>query len=711
MWWPELGVLLELRILGSLELHGSNGPVRLGGGKSRSVLAALAVTAPNVISVSELIDILWPETPPRSAVKNLQMYIWQLRRAFENAGFSAQCIEAKPPGYRLCLSSSELDWQRFQDLAATARCHRQHDPQRALAILKEALALWRGPVFADVIIDLDSLLPYVAVFEEARWQALETRIDIELDVGEYGASIGELRELISVSPLRERLYEQLMLALYRSRRQAEALEVYRGLQAVLAEELGIDPSGTVQELQTRMLRGDPGLLGDVHAVAVRGRIVPRQLPAPARNFAGRAHELGELTGQLSQAAEAGDAMLISVLDGTAGIGKSALAVYWAHQVSRQFDGGQLYVDLRGYAPEGQPVAPQEAIQGFLAALEVPTDALPQGFDAQVAAYRTLLADRRVLVVLDNARDATQVRSLLPGTPRCAVLITSRSRFDGLIATDGARITTLGPLSDSDAYDLLARQIGEDRMRREPRAATELINLCAHLPLALSVLAARASAPPFPSLASIAAQLRDARRRLHMLDLGDAAVSVRAAFSWSYRSLRAPTARMFRLLGTHPGPDISAAAAASLAGMPVDWARVALTELARVHLVSEHVPGRYTLPDGLLRVYANDLANSYDSPRRRRMAVQRMIDHYLFSAHAAALLDSAQRPLALPSLRDGVSPECFADERQALTWWNSEQQVLLAIAELAASSGFDVHARQLRQAFGALARTDSEIRLR
>ena len=422
--------------------------------------------------------------------------------------------------------------------------------------------------------------------------------------------------------------------------------------------------------------------------------VPRQLPAAPAHFAGRAWELKALSELVAQAASPGGQGIIWVIDGTAGVGKTVLAVHWAHQVAGEFPDGQLYLNLRGFGPSANPAPPEEALRAMLGALHVPSALIPDSVDAQAALYRSTLAGRRMLIVLDNARDAEQVRPLLPGHAGCAVLVTSRSQLTGLVAAEGAHPLSLDVLSEADACELLVRRLGAQRVAAEPEAAAELARLCAGLPLALTVAAARADARPGLSLSELASELRGARGLLDALDTGDAASSVREVFSWSCRQLSDPAARMFRLLGVHQGPDISAAAAASLAGVEPPLARQALAELTRAHLLTEHVPGRFTFHD-VLRSYAAEQARACDSQADRTSAVHRVLDHYLHAAHAAALLLYPHRErLLLPSPQIGTILEAPPTAEQARTWLGAEHQVLLAAIAQAAEQGFDVHAWQL-----------------
>jgi tetratricopeptide (TPR) repeat protein len=431
--------------------------------------------------------------------------------------------------------------------------------------------------------------------------------------------------------------------------------------------------------------------------------VPRQLPAYTPHFVGRAGELAELTGWLDRvvdrsrpedAAGMAGTVVISAIGGTAGIGKTALALRWAHQVAGRFPDGQLYVNLRGFDPGRSPVRPAEAIRGFLDALGVEPARIPVELDAQAAFYRSLLAGRRLLVLLDNARDSEQVRPLLPGSETCLVLVSSRSQLGSLVAREGAHLLDLDLLSMMEARELLARHLGRDRTGREPAAVDDLIELCARLPLALSVVAARAAAQPTFSLVELADELRDARGRLDALDAGDLATNVCAVLSCSYRNLSEPAARMFRMLGIHPGPDISFLAAASLVGAPTMQARKALAELTRAHLVTERSPGRFAFHD-LLRSYATRQAACVDTETGRHAAVRRMLDHYLHAGHTAIRwLYPSRETFALIAPSPQVTTEDLADVDQALAWCDAEQEAIPAIVAQAASSGFDTLAWQI-----------------
>ena len=434
--------------------------------------------------------------------------------------------------------------------------------------------------------------------------------------------------------------------------------------------------------------------GTFPVLPVRPWLVPRQLPAAPAQFIDRAAELAKLDELIGLTAEPDGEAQVRAVVGSPGVGKSALATVWAHRAAGHFPDGQLYVNLKGFAPAARPVLPEQAIRGFLQALGVPSAEIPESPDAQAALYRSVLARKRVLVVLDNARDADQVRPLLPGSGRCAVLITSRARLDGLVATVGARILTLDVMSEAESRELIVRRLGAARAQAEPEAVADLARLCAGLPLGLAIAAARAAARPGFRLAALSAELGGGDARLDALETADTTSSVREVFSWSYRQLSLPAARMFRLLGLHPGPDITVAAVASLGGTSRPQARRALAELAGAHLLTEHVPGRFTGHD-LLRAYAAELAAQGEDKAGRDLARRRLGDHYLHTAAAAGRRLCPARPaLVLGAAQPGVVPEKFASYAEALGWFSAEHQVLLAVADAAAAACDDALAWQL-----------------
>jgi tetratricopeptide (TPR) repeat protein len=413
--------------------------------------------------------------------------------------------------------------------------------------------------------------------------------------------------------------------------------------------------------------------------------VPRQLPATVPYFVGRTNELETLT-KLIDDGDAGT-VVISAIAGAAGIGKTALAIQWAHGVVDRFPDGQLYLNLRGFDPTAPPLPAAEALRTLLEALAVAPERIPTTPDAMAGLYRTVLVGKRILVILDNARDTEQVRPLLPGTSTAFVLVTSRNRLTSLVVANGARPITLDALSRSHARDLLTGRLGHDRAARDGAAIDEIIASCARLPLALSIVAARAATYPNLTLGAMAAELRDTSSRLDALDAGDLGADVRSAFSWSYQRLRPPAARLFRRLGLHPGPDLDAAVAASLDGQP-DVARQ-LAELTQAHLITEPAHGRYTLHD-LLRAYAAELARADDGEAERADALRRMLDHYVATAQAAGALLNPTREAVAAAAPDPA----FADRDEALAWFTVERPALVGAVTLAAESGFAEHACQL-----------------
>jgi hypothetical protein len=436
-----------------------------------------------------------------------------------------------------------------------------------------------------------------------------------------------------------------------------------------------------------------GLSGD-QPTADRGLRVPRQLPPPTRHFVGRAEPLKELSELLDQVTDSGGAAVITAIGGTAGVGKTTLALYWAHHVADRFPDGQLYLNLRGFDPSGTPAEPADAMRSLLEALGVQGERIPLANEARLGLLRSLMAGKRMLILLDNARDAGQVRPLLPAAPGCLTIITSRNQLTSLGATQGAQIISLDVLSGTEATELLERQLGPERVAGERAAVTELTRLCARLPLALAIIAARAAARRDLPLAALVAELQDDRGILDALHGGDTATSIRAVFSWSYRQLSEPAAQMFRLLGAHPGPDISRPAAASLAGVPAAEADRALAELTAAHLLAEFSPGRFCFHD-LLRAYAGEQAREHFDEEGLRTARLRSLDHYLQTGFAAALLLEPHRNrITLSPALDGVRTEPLADYQQALGWFQAEHHVMLAAVSMAANTGYDAHAWQL-----------------
>jgi DNA-binding SARP family transcriptional activator/tetratricopeptide (TPR) repeat protein len=690
---------MHVRLLGPVDVVIDGMPRPFPGLRRKAVLAALALHSGEIVSTGRLVDVVWGETAPPTAVNALQSHISYLRGVLG----SKAAIRARPPGYLLQLDSGGTDVLLAEQLWRQGT--QSLDPVLGSRHLRAALALWRGPALAD--------LAGLAWFEEQaerlgmlRLQVQRAWSEARLAAGEHVQLVPDLERMAAGHPLDEHIHAQLMVALYRCARQADALAVYHRLRRVLSEELGIDPSQALRDLETAILRQDTALDAPIPAVASSagsGRAgstavpIPAQLPSAVPAFAGRDAELASLDSILATTGQAGHAAaVILAVSGTAGVGKTAFAVRWAHRVASRFPDGQLYVNLRGFDPSGSPLDPGEAVRGFLDAFGIPAERIPARLPAQAALYRSLLAGRRVLVVLDNARDAEQVRPLLPGSPACLTIVTSRSHLSGLVAAEGAHPLLLAPLTVAEARDLLVRRLGAARVASEPDAADDVIAGCARLPLALVIAAARAATHPGFPLAALAAELRGASAALKALDAGDAATDVRAVFSGSYRTLGAGAARLFRLLGLHPGPDISLTAAASLAGLPPAQAGRLLTELARAHLLTEHTPGRYASHD-LLRAYAAEQAHAQEDDDARRVAIHRMLDHYLHTAEtAASRLNPVRDPVASMPPQPGVTCDDVADYRQAMAWFTAERPVLLCtVAQVPA--GFGTYTWQLAAA--------------
>jgi DNA-binding SARP family transcriptional activator/tetratricopeptide (TPR) repeat protein len=697
-------VQVQFGLLGPLYARSGQAVIGIPAARQRVVLAALAVRAGQVVSVAELARVIWDDAPPAKAPVAVRNYVCRLR---QHLGLASGRVVTCAPGYRLEAGDDDVDLLAFTRLCRDAGpAMRGGAWQWTWDALSEALALWRGTPLADVPsrVLYDAQVP---VLESLRLQACEWRLEAGLHLGRHSELVPELQGLVRQHPLREVFRAQLMLALYRCDRQGEALATYVSARGALVAELGVEPGPVLQELHQRILAADPGLLAGLPpagspsvrpaesgAPAAPRWSVPHELPVSPRHFAGRKRELSTLDQLLTEVHEPPGTVMISVIGGIPGVGKTALAVRWAHRAAEQFPDGQLYVNLRGFDPSSQPAAPGQAVRDFLHGLGVPPERIPASTEAQAALYRTMTAGKRLLILLDNARDADQVRPLLPASPGCLVLVTSRNQLAGLAATEGAQLLTLGLLTEGEARDLLALRLGADRLRDEPDAAAKLVWLCGQLPLALTVAAARALARPWMPLAAAVAELTGAISRLGALETGDPATNVRTVFSCSYQNLDDLPARMFRLLGVHPGPDITVAAAAALLAVEQIDTRTVLDALAMANLLEERVPGRFALHD-LLRAYARELACTLDSEDKRQAALTRLFDYYLHTSYAAAmLLDPSRERITLAPPHPRVTPSRLASSQQALAWFEAEHRVLSSAVTMAAQTGFDNYAWQL-----------------
>jgi DNA-binding SARP family transcriptional activator/tetratricopeptide (TPR) repeat protein len=648
---------MKFRLLGPLEVSVGGRRVDLGGLRQRRVLAALLLGAGRVVPLSRLVEAAWDDDPPATAQRQARNRVAALRQILGRIG---NFIDTEADGYRLRVAPGELDLAIFGELA------RRGQATGDAGLLRQALGVWRGPVLSGL--GGACLAREVAPIEEQRLAVWEERLDLELAAGAQEAVVAELGGLVGAHPVRERLVGLWMTALHRCGRTREALSAYSDLAARLADELGIDPSPELRRLREELAQGGPS----------GPALVAAQLPHDVPDFTGRVGDLARLDGLLSDA-QIGRTVVISAIAGTAGVGKTALAVHWGHRVRDKFPDGQLYVNLRGYAA-GMPMTPLAALAQLLRSLGVPAERVPTELDAAAAAYRSILAGRRVLVMLDNAAEPDQVRPLLPGDPGCLVVVTSRDRLSGLVAQDRAHRLVLDVLTPAEAYTLLRPIVGQSRVDAEPGAASELGRLCARLPLALRIAAANLADQPTRSIAGYIAELARSDRLAALEVDGDPHAAVRAAFELSLATLPPAAQRMFRLLGLVPGPEITVAAAAALAGCPAEDTRHLLDRLAAAHLIDRPAPGRFAFHD-LLRLYAAQRGADQDTEPDRAAATGRLFAWYLHGADAAArhLYPELQR-LPLPA-EMGATPTTvvFDGPGQANAWLNAERANLVVAA--------------------------------
>jgi DNA-binding SARP family transcriptional activator/tetratricopeptide (TPR) repeat protein len=669
-----------LQLLGPVEVRVDGRRLELGPPRERCVLAALAVDAGQVVGMETLIDRVWGEAPPLRVRDALYVYLTRLRQRLDGV----LAVPRRSRGYLLDVDPDRVDVHHVRGLLARAGGDRT--PGQRVELLREVVRGWGSEPMSDLTSEWVAQLR--GAWEQERLDAVAAWVRAELAVGNASATVGTLVELVERYPMAESLAAVLMLALHASGRSADALSWYRRTRERLVTELGMDPGQQLRDAYQAVLRGEQ------QETAPKNRNVrAAQLPLDVVGFIGRAAAMSRLDELLTLISREPTAAVVAVVWGTAGVGKTALAVRWAHLARESFPDGALYVNLRGFDPGGKAMSASEAVRGFLDALGVAPQRIPASVDAQVGLYRSLLDNRRMLVVLDNARDAEQVRPLLPGAAGCLAVITSRNQLISLVATEGAVGIPVDLLTTDEARELLANRLGKVRTSEEPDVVENLIASCARLPLALTVVAARAAARPDQPLAVLAAQLGGGSA-LGTLTAGDARTDVKAVFSWSYHALTPGAARLFRLLGLHTGPDVATAAAASLAGLPVADVAPLLAELTTMHMIAEYLPGRWTLHD-LLRAYAQETAEETDGEDDRRVALHREFDHYLHTANAAATLLNPQRAPIFPAPAiDGVVLDSVVDAGNARQWFTAELAVLRDMVRSAARAGFDTHAWQL-----------------
>jgi DNA-binding SARP family transcriptional activator/predicted negative regulator of RcsB-dependent stress response len=700
---------MRFSLLGPLVVADSAGdPVKIAGPRLRVLLAALLLHANVPVPAGELAEMVWDGSPPPGAAVTLRSYIMRLRNAVDPGPAR---IAASGPGYLIRVEQAELDVLEFEALCRDARAAlRAGECEDASAAATQALRLWRAAPLLDV--PAEGLRgEFVPPLERLRLQVLEDRFDAGLRLGHHQELIPQLHEVTARYPLQERFHAQLMLALASTGQRAQALHAYQQARGALVDELGIEPGPELRDIHQQILADDiaetTGTPGDGAGTAVGGTladvagaltgpepVTPRELPAPVTHFAGRTAELAELTELLDKAVgQAPGALVISAIGGTGGVGKTALAVHWAHQIAEQFPDGQLHMNLRGSDPD-EPVTAADALARFLRALGVPGQDIPPDEDERAARYRSLLAGKHMLIMLDNARSASQVRPLLPGAPSCVVVVTSRDSLAGLVARDGATRLDLDLLPLSDAVGLLRALIGA-RADADPEATVLLAQQCSRLPLALRVAAELASARSDVTLARLADELADQQQRLSLLDAdGDPRTAIRAVLSWSYRHQDTVAARTFRLASLHPGPDFSPHAVAALTSATLEDSRSALGLLARGHLIQQTSLGRYGMHD-LLRAYARELTAAHDSEDGQHAALTQLLDWYLHSAATAMDLlypaEHDRRP-RVPAAATPVPP--VTDPATARAWLDAERANLVAITAHAAGHGWPAHSTRL-----------------
>jgi DNA-binding SARP family transcriptional activator len=689
----DSGGILRIMLLGPPAASLDGRDLRLGPPRQWAVLAVLAARAGVTVARDEIISAVWGAAQPTSAERGVHTYVSGLRRLLEPARQNrqpGQVLVSHDAGYELRVPRHYIDhWEFERHVEQAELCWRREEFESSLEELNSALALWRGPAFSGIpgpFAETEQVR-----YEELKLGAMERRAEVRLALGRQAEAIPDLQSLIRQQPLRERARLLLIQSLYQSDRQADALAEYQNARRSLIEQLGVEPGEALQALHGQILRGEPlrGHVVDrvVTATPVRREerpVSPSQLPRKTGGLTGRSPELRRLHSLLGPVGHETDPLPIVSITGPAGVGKTSLAVSFAHMVAERFD-GHLFVNLHGFDQERMASSAAVVVGGLLAALGVSEAGMPADLDQMVAMYRSVTAAKRLLLVLDNAENATQVRPLLPGGSGSAVIITSRSRLEGLVARDGAHPVVLSPLNAHDSVELLGDVIGRDRVAAEPEAAVRIADLCAGLPLAIRVAAERIATRGHLSLADVAEDLAEESGRLDALTVrGDDETSARTVFSWSYRHLDAEDARAFRLLSLQPAVDFAVGAAAALLDLKTDVAQTRLEALASMHLIEEVRPGRCRFHD-LIRLYARELCREQDGQVRQGEAVDRLLRWYLtMAARASAALAPWQDTSHLEQDVPGLQGVQGSDN--GLEWFRRESSALTAAVELASESG-------------------------
>ncbi|WP_433359162.1 AfsR/SARP family transcriptional regulator [Streptosporangium sp. CA-115845] len=674
---------MKFRVLGQVEIWRGGNRVPIIGEKQRTLLALLVLRADQVVPHDELLHALWGDDQPATGRRALHNHLWSLRRLLGEDG----ALSTNSGGYSLKVSPGGSDLAVFlAEVAAADAARAADDTRRAAERLRAALSLWRGPALVGTRLEFQTAEGYA--LEELRFVALTDRIDADLALGRHAELVGELRQLITAAPLRERFRAQLILALYRDGRRADALEQYRSARQCFHDELGLEPGDELKRMHEAILAGDPELLRHSSAVRAheprpRPHLVPHQLPADVARFTGRLEHLGTLDTLLST--DGGGALVITAIAGAGGVGKTALAVHWGHLRAGHFPDGHLYVNLHGYS-RSAPVTPAQALWQLLRGLGVSQEDIPVDVDGRSALYRSSIAGRRMLIVLDNAATAEQVRTLLPGTTQSRVLITSRDSLRGLIATNDIDVISLDMLSAHEAQTLLRGLLDGDQ---EAELIGELAALCGYLPLALRLAAAHVG-DAGGSVGDLVSRLREGDRLEALEFTEDPHAGIRATFTLSYQALPEPVRGAFRVASLHPGRDISLDALAAMTNRSPHDTRRSVAALVRAHLVS--CTGQRVSMHDLIREYARELA---EAEGEQQEAWSRLLDWHVHTARAAMAHVDPDARLLTPTVPDptgGIRE--FAERDGATAWLNSERPNTVALVVHAARYGWPVHSWQL-----------------